>query len=141
MPTTLPSTKFPTAWPLSPEQKIPAKALETDKCTDYWSGGFYHYGTNRVVPGEDYTVFQGTSMACPNATGAIALLLAKKPDLTVDQLRTLFSTTARVDTAVSTFEQAAGSSETDTDADASTLPNNDWGFGKLDITQSLGGIS
>ena len=114
-----------------------ARALEEgDKCTDYWAGGYYHYGTNRVLPGEQYTVLQGTSMACPAATGAVALLLEDKPDLTAAQLRELFSTTARADDAVSLFEFAPDTSGTDTDATPAT-PNGDWGYGKLDVDDSL----
>jgi minor extracellular serine protease Vpr len=117
------------------------KATETDKCTSYWDGGFYHYGTNRVLPGEQYMVIQGTSMACPNATGAVAVLLQKKPDLDAAQLRDLFALTARADDAVTVYENAANTSGTDTDTDAASLPNNDWGYGKLDVTDGLGGLA
>jgi hypothetical protein len=66
-------------------------------------------------------------------------LLEKKPDLDAAQLRTLFSTTARVDEAVSAFKDEANSAGTDTD-NSGKLPNNDWGYGKLDIAQSLAAL-
>ncbi|MBW2523795.1 MAG: S8 family serine peptidase [Deltaproteobacteria bacterium] len=111
-----------------------------DKCTDYWNGGSYHYGTNRVLPEEKYTVLQGTSMACPAATGAIALLLQAKPDLTAAELRDLFRDSAREDTAVLAFEFAEDSAGTDTD-DSTATPNADWGHGKLDVAAGLDALA
>jgi hypothetical protein len=110
--------------------------LQQDICSSYWTGGPYSYGTNRVLPGEMYRVIQGTSMACPNATGAIALLLAKNSTLTDASLRAIFNTTARKDSAVTVHENAPNSAKTDTDQTAAT-PNNDWGHGKMDIEAAL----
>ncbi|MBW2459655.1 MAG: S8 family serine peptidase, partial [Deltaproteobacteria bacterium] len=114
-----------------------ARALEeNDRCTSYWNEGPYHYGTNRVLKGEDYTVLQGTSMACPNATGAVALFLEQKPDLTAEQLRTLFAASARTDATVLVKDSLPQSSGTDTD-ETPAVPNHDWGHGKLDIVSGL----
>ena len=109
------------------------RAQETDKCTDYWSGGPYHYGLNRVLPGEETTILQGTSMACPNATGAVALLLQQKGDLDDACLRKVFANSAFKDSATETFQGGQPYSDTDNSA----TPNNDWGHGKLDITAAL----
>ncbi|MBO6576777.1 MAG: S8 family serine peptidase [Rhodothermales bacterium] len=61
----------------------------------------------------------GTSMATPVATGATALLLQQRPNLNIDQIRSLLlNTTSR-------------------DAQTGTVPNNDWGTGKLDILAAM----
>lgn len=109
-----------------------------DRCVSYWDGGPYHYGTNRVLPGDEAAVLQGTSMACPNATGAIAALLEAKPDLGDRCLRQVFAETAAHDPATDVFQDEALSPRTDTDPAAGPgLPNNDWGHGKLDIAAAL----
>lgn len=61
----------------------------------------------------------GTSMATPVATGATALLLEQRPDLTIDQIRDLL-----IDNSAS-------------DIQTGSVPNNDWGSGKLDILASM----
>ncbi len=110
-----------------------------NRCVSYWNGGPYHFGTNRVFPGLQATVIQGTSMACPNATGAIATLLEKKGDLNDKCLRQIFQAAARHDSATDQVQFAANSAFTDTDGTVgSTKPiNNDWGYGKMDIAAAL----
>ncbi len=58
-------------------------------------------------------------MAAPHVTGAIALLLEKRPGLTCDQVRQILTRSARHDGFVP------------------TVPDNLWGFGKLDIAAAL----
>jgi len=52
-------------------------------------------------------------MASPHVAGAVALMFQKKPDLTNDQIRNALQNSVR------------------TDSDMGTLPNDEWGFGKL----------
>lgn len=112
------------------------------KCQDYWAGGDYHYGTNRVMPGNEATVIQGTSMATPNATGAIALFLGAKRDADAACLRHVFASSALHDTATDTYEHAANTAGTDTDTGAAPgQPNADWGFGKMDIDGTLAALA
>ncbi|MCC6901990.1 MAG: S8 family serine peptidase [Polyangiaceae bacterium] len=118
------------------------------KCDPYFdaegkrSTGYYHYGTNRVLPGDEANILQGTSMATPTATGAIALLMQQKKNLNAACLRTLFSTSARHDAATDTYENAADGAKTDTDGAAGPeLPNSDWGYGKLDVGDSSSAIA
>jgi serine protease len=49
------------------------------------------------TPGNDsYSYYQGTSMAAPHVAGAAALMLARNPDLTPDEVEVLLKSTARV---------------------------------------------
>jgi serine protease len=52
--------------------------------------------TGTTSPGDDsYAYYQGTSMAAPHASGAIALMLARDPSLTPDEIEVLLRSTAR----------------------------------------------
>ena len=110
----------------------------TDRATGYWAGGPYHFGTNRVTPNLEGTILQGTSMACPNTTGAVALLLQADGSLDDAALRTIFAASARHDAVTDVYESTPGTASTDTDPDAGAgLPNNDWGYGRLDLAAAL----
>jgi subtilisin family serine protease len=114
-----------------------------DRCLSYWDGGPYHFGTNRVLLGLEANVLQGTSMACPNATGAVALLLEQKSDLNDACLRKALQTSAAHDAATDVVAFAAESAFTDTDGTVgSSKPiNNDWGYGKMDVDAAVAALA
>lgn len=66
-----------------------------------------------------YVDKSGTSMAAPHVTGVIALMFQKNPDLDHVDIMAALSSTAR------------------DPGDGSTLPNNDWGTGKVDATAAV----
>ena len=75
-------------------------------------------GGSLLAPGGKHMVLSGTSMSSPVAAGSIALYLQQHPTATNARIRDTFFKNAATDA----FTAAAGS-----------LPNSDWGFGKLDL--------
>lgn len=67
-----------------------------------------------------HIAMRGTSMACPHAAGAVALLLQVDPTLDPDAIRALLAATARSD------EHTQG-----------RLPDATWGHGKLDAYEAV----
>ncbi len=73
-----------------------------------------------------YTTITGTSFSCAHATGAVAILLEKKPDLTVTEVYNILLNNA------------------DRPLPGAPYPNNNYGWGRLNIwkaVQSLTGIA
>jgi subtilisin family serine protease len=85
---------------------------------------------NRILPDGVHTVNQGTSMAAPHVTGAIALLLQHRPTLDAAAIRQIFSATAEQD--IFTARSYAFSPE--------GVPTDWWGFGKLNVCAALGAL-
>jgi subtilisin family serine protease len=83
--------------------------------------------TNRITPDGLHVANQGTSMAAPHVTGAIALLLEAKPTLTSAEVRDVFARSAARDA----FTSRAYST------DAGAQPRDWWGYGKLDVPSAL----
>ncbi|MBK9656551.1 MAG: S8 family serine peptidase [Rhodanobacteraceae bacterium] len=77
------------------------------------------------VPTNGYSSFNGTSMASPHVAGAVALLIAVEPQLAgqIDQIEELLRKTAAPLTSAQTCGGVAGSQ----------VPNNVFGWGRLDV--------
>jgi len=86
----------------------------------------YYRKLNRVEFGGYHATLQGTSMACPHATGSVAVLLEEamnqglSPD--PDEIKGYLEAGARVDDKTT------------------SVPNNNWGHGKIDVTGALAQI-
>ena len=74
---------------------------------------------SRIVADGVHQLMQGTSMAAPHVTGAVALLLEKNPSLTPDQAKAALIESAWVDDYTS------------------AVWNNGWGNGKLEIDEAI----
>ncbi len=83
----------------------------------------YHRRLNRINPTGWYTTLQGTSMATPCATGSVALLLeqalAVGGNMTPDGIKSALRLGAR------------------TDGLTGTVPNGDFGWGKIDVNLAM----
>jgi subtilisin family serine protease len=67
----------------------------------------------------DHIIKNGTSMASPHVSGAIAVLLGANPSLTADEVKDILSRTAKKDEFTGAF------------------PSNIWGSGKLDLLEAM----
>lgn len=83
------------------------------------STDFKRFDSTELVANGMYIVKSGTSMSAPCVTGALALLFEQSPNLSIDEIIDLLKISARKD-EFTTFE-----------------PNNDYGWGKLDILRLL----
>lgn len=72
-----------------------------------------------IDPSGSYIANVGTSMSAPCVTGAIALLLEQNPNLSIDEIIELLKISAK------------------TDASTGNVPNNNFGWGKLDVLRLL----
>lgn len=111
------SSRGPTAdGRLKPEITAPgsaiASALAKDSETERSSDTYILHGGRHVL-------LQGTSMSAPHVAGAVALLLGINPMLTADDIKNLLTSTAV------------------TDIYTGSVPNNVWGYGKMDIFSAV----
>jgi subtilisin family serine protease len=79
------------------------------------------YTAFAIVAGGAHVALQGTSMAAPHVAGAVALLLSQAGwhDATPSRIRARLAGAARAD------------------ARTGSVPNSDWGAGKLDVANAL----
>jgi subtilisin family serine protease len=73
----------------------------------------------------------GTSMATPHVSGAIALMLQKNPTLTPEDVRQLLFTNVQRTSFTPAVPAFTG-------VDVPANPNNDWGYGVLDAAKVVG---
>jgi len=78
------------------------------------------------MPDEAHVMYDGTSQSAPVVAGAIALYLQEHPQATIAQIREALAQAARHDEYTSSH---------------GPLPNNHWGYGKLDILRALTGVA
>ena len=76
-----------------------------------------------VNPDGVHTMEAGTSMAAPHVSGAVALLLSIDPQLTSEEVRTLLTDSA------------------DRDGFTGFVPNDRWGWGKLNVAAAVANAS
>jgi subtilisin family serine protease len=86
------------------------------------------FSSQYITPDQRHVVMQGTSMATPHVTGAIALMLELDPHLTPEDAKAVFARTDAHD---------AFTVRSYVDADPGGTPNYDWGYGKLDLQAAL----
>ncbi|MFN8485557.1 MAG: S8 family serine peptidase [Anaerolineae bacterium] len=84
--------------------------------------GSVYQATSELCADGRHIALSGTSMAAPHVTGSVALLLSLNPHLDAAQIKDALTRTTR-------REPAMG-----------TLPNNRWGYGKLDIAAAADSI-
>jgi len=96
-----------------PDIMTPGQGVITTTSTDYTPSSTYE------VLADKYHVEQGTSVAAGTVSGAVALLFDYDSSLTASEVKTLITDNAR------------------SDSYTGTVPNDEWGYGKLNIFESL----
>jgi len=87
------------------------------------------YNVRSSIKGGDFGTASGTSMAAPHVTGLVALLLSARPDLIgqVDQIENIIERNALPRTSL----------ETCGGIPAGQIPNNTYGWGRIDAYETL----
>jgi subtilisin family serine protease len=105
-------------WLMKPEITAPGAAIISIRDRD-WNTAVNTYCVDNDGTigsgGADYFVVQGTSLACPVAAGAAALVLSGNPSMTPQQLYDALIGRARADSYTG------------------AVPNPVWGYGKLNV--------
>jgi subtilisin family serine protease len=84
--------------------------------------------SNRVLPDGVHMVIEGTSMAAPHVTGAIAVLYGSRPAMTPEELKQVLQTSS---------VQDEFTTRTYGITDPAASPMHWWGFGKLNVRNAL----
>jgi len=115
---------------LKPEITAPGTAIVSSRSADA------AVADALLVPGRRHMVLQGTSMAAPFVTGGVAILLQRAGTLTPEEARQLLAENAIRDafTPIS-YTRIPG------DGQNVGHPNEQWGFGKLDVAAALAAAS
>jgi subtilisin family serine protease len=79
--------------------------------------------TQRADTANRVLTIEGTSMSAPVMTGVVALMLQKKPTLTLADLRTILQNTSRRDAAI-----------------GAPVWDPNFGFGKIDVAAAIDAI-
>ena len=108
-----------------PDIAAPGSVVISVRDRDVYTSADYSWIDDDGTSGgaADYYVMQGTSMACPVAAGAAALVLQKFPTATPDQL------------------YKALKNKCDVDSYTGTVPNSTWGYGKLNVNRAVSDTS
>jgi subtilisin family serine protease len=89
---------------------------------NYQSGGAYWSDVNFAGVGNYYGLMKGTSMAAPAVTGIIALWQQAYPYLSFNDIVTIIENTSITDSNTGT---------------GTAIPNNTWGWGKIDALAGM----
>jgi subtilisin family serine protease len=105
---------------MKPDLTAPGSAIASSLDTVWVSGGAgAGWDPRFAVDDGKHAVLQGTSMAAPHVTGAIAMMLQQNPNLNPTLARQLLTANTRRDAQVT---------------NAGAVPNKKFGWGKLDLT-------
>ena len=105
-----------TDYRIKPEISAPGELIIAAKADKYKAK------SNTVVEDGKYRVSSGSSMSSPHVAGAIALLFEKEPNLDSEKIKKILKEIAISDN----FTDSEGK-----------LPNNVWGWGKLNIFDAI----
>jgi subtilisin family serine protease len=112
---------------VKPELSAPGEMIAASYSADappssqysIFKSGYSQWPNAYVARDGKHAITQGTSFAAPHVAGAIALMLQQYPTKTVSEIRQALISTARKDSYTG------------------NVPNNKWGYGKLDVAATL----